>query len=999
MNELSEFIENQHCLGVNKLPARSPLIPALEAGVYYKNKEASSLLTSLNGEYAFRYSIQDDTPGFYAWDFDISGWDRTDVPSMWQFRGYGKPRYTNIPYPFPFNPPYIECENPVGYYRRSFTLDKLTKTAILHFAGVEDAFFVYVNGVFAGFSKGSRNAAEFDVSALVRQGKNLLCVKVMTYSDGSYLECQDMLWANGIFRDVYIIQTGDAYIFDYRVTSDLKSFCVDIDLCYAGQKGYEVIVQLEGQRQTFAAAEKITAHFTPEKTRLWTAETPQLYPLTIILSCNGETVEVHSKKIGMLHSEIKEGRFLVNGTPVYIKGVNRHEYDCDNGRAISKENIEKELRMIKANNLNAVRTSHYPNDPVFYELCSEIGLYVMDEADIETHGCCECGDMSILTKDAAWREAYLDRTRRMLHLDKNEPCVFIHSMGNEFGEGENNYACQSLACSFAPDILAITDHDADWNFLTDKREHDPREHFIRTGYLSKKQMEGLEGCLPLFMQIEYAHAMGNSPGFLCGYQRFAYEHERYCGGFVWEFKNHGFHVKNADGTDDYLYGGDFGDENLSNASNFCLDGYLMSDRTPKHTWFELGAVMAPAWISRTENGFKLKNTYDFLNFENAVCEAAFNEDGVIKEKKRIYLPNIPPHGEYEFDFPAFIYRAADGASCFIDFTVTQGERLLGKCQHELGILNPKRRFLPKTGDISIKETKAFEIEITGEGYRASIKNGLLTRLIKDGKTVFDSPLDFNFMRAPTDNDLIRGISRDMPGNRWENALVHTMHFSAHECEINGNTVKVKGKILPQTYFYGFDAEIKYVFYADGLIYVNVSGVPFGNRLESIPRIGMCLKIKKARCEIAWLGCGPGENWPDCRFNSPVGRHCLPVGESYTVFDRPQETGNHESTRYFTLSYDNGVSLSVIGKKPFSFTAHDFSPDILRRALHRSDLKKDGNTYLYIDSEVRGLGNNSCGPGPEPEFELDMHPFSFGFALIGNADEKTVLELSRTDTEG
>lgn len=1000
MNQLSGYIENQHCLEINRLPARSAVIPADKPGVYYKNKEESALLVNLNGNYDFRYSTEDDMPDFFSEKFDSQSWDKIDVPSMWQFRGYGKPRYTNIPYPFPFNPPFIECENPVGYYRRKFTLKKKTATSILRFAGVENAFFVYVNGSFAGFSKGSRNAAEFDVSELVREGENLLCVKVMTYSDGSYLECQDMLWSNGIFRDVYLLQTGEVYLHDFRVTSDLHSFDIDIDLCCSGQSGYSVQIQIEDEIQTFEADKKITAHFTPKETRLWSAEKPELYPLTVSILYDGEAVEIHSKKIGMLHSEICGNKFLVNGSPIYIKGINRHEYDCDNGRAISKENIEKELRMIKANNLNAIRTSHYPNDPFFYELCSEIGLYVMDEADIETHGCCDCGDMSILTKDPQWRDAYLDRTYRMLQLDKNEPCVFIHSMGNEFGEGENNYACQRLAAEFAPDILAISDHDAWWDYLTREEPHPQSEHFIRTGYLSEKQMQELSEKLPIFMQIEYGHAMGNSPGFLEGYYNFMYTHENCAGGFAWEFKNHGFHVKNADGTDDYLYGGDFGDDKLSNASNFCLDGYLMSDRTPKHTWYELGAVSSPAWIRKKENGIVIKNTYDFTDFSDAVCTASLSEDGIIKEQKEIILPDIAPHGEYVIEMPDFDCDKKTGAAYFIDFEVKQSEKILGKYQLDLGLLKPKTALTIPQGTVSFIQKSFSEIEINGEKFSALLKNGLLAGFVRNGKAIISSPLDFNFMRAPIDNDLIRHVSSDMQGNKWESALLHTMHFSLHSTEIKsgGSTVTVtaKGKIIPQTKSYGVDAEIEYTFFADGVISVKVNGTPYGNWCKYIPRIGMKVKIPDAKCRLTWLGCGSSENWCDCRFNSPVGLYSLPVSESYTVFDRPQETGNHESTRFVTLDYSSGASLSVIGQKPFSFTAHDFPFETIHRAMHRSDIVRDGNTYLYIDSEVRGLGSHSCGPEPEPQFELSIHPFCFGFLIAGDMTPQEAAELSHSE---
>lgn len=1000
MNNLSAYIENPHCLGEKKLPARSPVIPAEKSGVYYKNKEDSALLVNLDGDYDFRYSVEDDTPGFFKEDYNSDGWDKIDVPSMWQFRGYGKPRYTNIPYPFPFNPPYIECENPVGYYRRKFILEKKTATSILHFAGVEDAFFVYVNGYFAGFSKGSRNAAEFDVSNLVREGENLLCVKVMTYSDGSYLECQDMLWANGIFRDVYLLQTGEVYLYDYRVTSNLRSFFIDVDLCYSGQDGYSVQIQIDDEIQTFDAAEKISAKIKPKQTLPWCAEAPHLYPLTITILHNGNAVEVHSKKIGMLHSKIRGNKFIVNNSPVFIKGINRHEYDCDNGRAISRENIEKELLMIKKNNLNAVRTSHYPNDPVFYEICSEIGLYVMDEADIETHGCCECGDMSILTKNPEWRDAYIDRTYRMLQLDKNEPCVFIHSMGNEFGEGGNNYACQRLAAEFAPHILAISDHDAGWDYLIREKPHPKKEHFIRTGYLSEKQMTELSEKLPIFMQIEYGHAMGNSPGFLEGYYNFMYTHENCAGGFVWEFKNHGFHVKNEDGTDDYLYGGDFGDDKLSNASNFCLDGYLMSDRTPKHTWYELGEVSAPLWKAVEGDRVHIINTYDFSAIFNAVCNVYLIENGKYVNCVQMEVPLLYPHEEEYFTVPDFDYEYKDGAWYLAEFEFNDGYSRYGACQIDLGVLKPKKPLPVPDETISYLQKSISEIMIIGKDFSAVFKNGLLTEFIKNGKSIISSPLDFNFMRAPIDNDLIRNVSGDMQGNKWESALLHTMHFSMHSMYTKAGShiavITVKGKVVPQTKNYGVDAEIVYTVYANGLISVKVHGTPYGKWCEHIPRIGMKLKIPDVQCNLTWIGRGPNENWPDCRYNSLVSRYSRPVSESYTIFDRPQETGNHGDTRFVLLDYDNGASLAVIGQKPFSFTAHDFPFEVLHKAMHRSDIVKDGNTYLYIDSEVRGLGSHSCGPEPEPQYELSIHPFTFEFLIAGNITEDEASDLSNKE---
>ena len=996
----ASVIQNPACVGLKKLPGRTPVIPAQRAGVYYRNKEDSALLRSLNGMYRFAYREADELPDFFQPDWDDSEWDTIDVPSMWQYRGYGKCTYTNISYPFPFDPPYIDAENPVGYYRRSFHLAQKTARTILHFAGVDNAFFVYVNGVFAGFSKGSRNAAEFDVSGLVRSGDNLLAVKVMTYSDASYLEGQDMLLANGIFRDVYLLQLGAVSLWDYRVTSDLHAFTVALTLDYHGEPDYAVEITLNGKTQHFPASAHLSAVFPIDRPHLWNAEDPYLYPLTVTLLHGAVPTEIHSKKVGMMHSEIRGSQFLVNGAPICFKGVNRHETDCDNGRAISCDAIEKEVRMIKANNLNAVRCSHYPNDPSFYEFCSEIGLYVMDEADLETHGCVETGDQGYLSKRPEWREAYLDRIRRMMEQDKNEVCVVMRSMGNECGAGENLLAGQRLTMAFDPDHVAIHDQETDWAKLEHGAPLAPTDFLLRMGYLSETQLKAVDRSLPLYMQIEYAHAMGNSPGFLMGYQDFVYSHEKCIGGFVWEFKSHGFHRKNPDGTDDYLYGGDFGDR--GHWANFCLDGYLMSDGTPKYTWYELFEAFSPVYVTGDGTHLQIRNTYDFRPLDALTCRAELREDTAIIGSWRGRLPAAAPHETVPFSVPLTVENPKPGASYFLDLHFYDGETNVGNAQRPLGVLCAPVPYRPAAGTLDWARDKNGAVLVRNAAFSVVIDNGMIVRYTRNGVPLIDSPMAFNFWRAPTDNDGIRGMYRwaERDAITWAEALLDTLRFFPRTVTAERQADRVRvlahGCVLPQSRYYGLETDVQYDIFADGTIQIVIHGEPYGKWPEHLPRIGIALTLDEKYRRLTWYGRGPRENYSDCRAAAPVGRYQADCAQSYTVFDRPQESGNHEDTAYLQLGDENGENLTFIGCRSFAFSMHDFSLDTLTHARHRSDLNRDGKIHLYLDYKMRGLGSHSCGPLPEPAFELTPHPFTFAFVLAGSRPESEALTLARTD---
>ena len=470
-------IENPKLLNINRLPARSTVC-------------AEGRTISLDGEYDFK--------------FDGGAWGKIQVPSMWQFKGYGIPRYTNTVYPFPFNPPYVGNYNPVGEYKRIFVMDTVTAKTILHFDGVDNAFYVYVNGEMAGFSKGSRLACEFDISSLVKQGENELYIKVYTYSDASYLEAQDMVLASGIFRSVYLIQTDEVSVWDYTIKTTMEQIEVSVDAALQTDWRVEITADnntVIGTKHTFKIKEP----------KLWNAEEPNLYKVEIRLYYKDEIRETHTKNVGLREVDIIDGVLCVNKAPIKLKGVNRHEYVPDNGRAIDYRTTKKELMLLKRNNVNAIRCSHYPNNPFFYELCNELGFYVMDEADLETHGCGVTGDQGFLSKSPAWQSAYLDRVKRMYERDKNETCIIIWSVGNECGNGENLVKCaEYLKAAYINKPVLYPQDDGHIPAFTD---------FRQCGYcpiwaLSQMEYETDKLSSKPVVMTEYAHAMGNGPGAL-----------------------------------------------------------------------------------------------------------------------------------------------------------------------------------------------------------------------------------------------------------------------------------------------------------------------------------------------------------------------------------------------------------------------------------------------------------------------------------------------------
>ena len=968
------------------LDPRATIIPARHRGVTYRNHRESECVTSLNGGYRFAYRTEDSVPDFFSWDLDDTSWDTIDVPSMWQYRGYGSPVYPNVEYPIPFDPPYVSCDNPVGYYRRRFTANKAARS-ILYFGGVDSIYFVWLNGVYVGFAKGSRLPSEYDVTDLLRDGENLLCVKVFTYCDGTYLENQDMLLASGIFRDVLLVQTETLSVWDYEIITHKNEVTVLVTLWDADYTNATVTVELDGQTVVKPASKTVDFSVTVEDPRYWNAETPDLYPLYITLTRGDDIVEIHTKHIGLRDIRIEGHSLLVNDTPITLKGINRHEHDPKNGRAITVERIERELKLLKDHNFNAIRCSHYPNHPAFYEVASELGIYVMDEGDIETHGAhTGTGDQGWFSKQPAWKHAILDRTRRMVERDKNETCITIFSMGNEHGDGENIREGVAYIRERTGNRFPVFHTVEDWR--------DPKvSDFRMNGYMNMESLMSFpEEGKPVVL-LEYGHAMGNSPGLMEDTWDYVYFNRHVIGGYTWEFKNHGFYAEDENGTPFYKYGGDF--EDYNHWSNFSMDGYCLSDGTPKPSLRDCKNVHSPCYVKMTDGKITVMNTNDFrpLDYVRMVWE--ISEDYTVLLSGETMLPAVRPYETAALDIPTTLPANIPGATYYatLRFYDEHGMEIgvkqvcLGSVPAELyREICPRAEITQDGADLTIK-ADTFAVRIT---------DGLLSYYERAGKVLLDAPMKLNFYRAPTDNDGIVNFSARWIG-RWDWAFVKHWKFHPRTAEYTVEDtcirVTVKGKILPVSRLIGYTVTLTYRIYADGLVLVEYEGTPYGDLPEVLPRMGVCFKLAEDYTDTVWYGRGEDENYCDRKAHCPMGLYSRPIKDMNFIYDVPQECGTRTETRFVTVTGED-KSLSVIGADGFDFSCHDFTLQNLENARHRNELVRTPEKYLYIDYKMRGLGSHSCGPNPEEAYELRPHAFRLVFGLCGETHGDTALELAR-----
>lgn len=974
----------------HRLSPRATIIPALHKGVFYKNRLDSEMVIDLNGDYKFCYRNIDDIKDFHTIDFDDDSWNTLPVPSMWQYHGYSAPVYPNVDYPIPFMPPYVGNNNPVGYYRKRFNCT-LGGHKILYFGGVDSAFFVYLNGQYVGFSKGSRIPAEFDVTNLIVEGENILCVKVFTYSDGTYLENQDMLLASGIFRDVMLYTLNDTYVWDYCTRTENNTIIADISLNGSSFDDVTVRVSVDGMVQSAGAQKDNSFRFEISNPIRWNAEIPYTYEITIELIKENVLLEMHTKKIGFAEYVIDGSKLLLNGQQITLKGINRHEHDPKNGRAIIVERIENELRLIKDHNMNAIRCAHYPNNPAFYEICTELGIYVMNEADIETHGAQLCGDMGYFSKHPQWYSAYFDRVSRMYERDKNETCISIWTIGNENGDGENVHKCIEYLKSRDVKKPVMNTGD-DYN--------NPKTGDFRScGYFSMGELAAYAHEGKPLMMLEYGHAMGNSPGLMKDTWDFVYRNRYICGGYVWEFKSHGFYSEDEEGNAFYKYGGDFND--VRHWGNFSIDGYCLSDGTPKPSLRDCKNVLAPTYLYLEDDKLMLMNTNDFRALDYVTLKWEIAEDYTVKKTGEMKLPAIAPYDSFPLDINTDVDQIVSGAEYFLNlhFYDDLGNEIAYK-QASLGIKKPKESFLPDKCKIDVEESENCVI-LNGENFQIRFTDGLLSYINKNGEIVIDEPMRLNIHRAPIDND---GIINDQERwqerwiGAWNGRFYRYFDFVVFKSNIqkddNGNvSLTFSGKWAPLSKYVGFDLDVTYTVTNSGNVLVDIHGKPYGVFSDALPRIGVIFTLEKNMSDVLWYGRGEDECYVDRCHHCNLGLYNKKIEDMNFMYDVPQECGTRIDTRFVNVNNGKG-SFAIVGSDSFAFSYHDFTLDNLTNAKHRNEIKKSDKNYLYVDYAMRGLGSQSCGPAPEEKYELRPHEFRFAFMIVPNAEEGTLLELSR-----
>ncbi|MEV4804719.1 glycoside hydrolase family 2 TIM barrel-domain containing protein [Nonomuraea sp. NPDC049421] len=896
---------------------------------------------SLNGTWRFRLSPAADVPeDFTAPGYDDSGWDDLPVPSHWNLHGHGAPAYTNVSFPIPIDPPHVPGENPTGDYRRAFELPDGWQGGRLRFEGAESLARVWLNGHELGFSTGSRLPVEYDAAPYLRPGRNLLAVRVHQWSAATYLEDQDMWWLPGIFRDVTLTRsTADVYVrADYR-------------------DGHGVLAYLEGPGP-LSVPELGVAGLEPGgeitvEAEPWTAETPRLYEA--VVTGDGETVRL---RVGFRTISIEDGVLLANGRPLLLKGVNRHEFHPEHGRAVPYETMREDVLLMKRHNVNAVRTSHYPPHPRFLDLCDELGLWVIDECDLETHGFWEVGWRANPTDDPRYADALLDRMRRMVERDKNHPSVIMWSLGNEAGVGRNLAVMADWtrerdpsrplhyegdrSCAHTDVYSRMYASHAEVE-LIGRREEDP---------LDDPELDARRRTLP-FLQCEYAHAMGNGPGGLAEYQELFERHPRLAGGFIWEWIDHGI----AHPVHEYAYGGDYGEP--VHDSNFVIDGLVFPDRTPSPGLIDLKKVFEPVRFTfdgdavvRVVNGYGFRDL-SHLRFTATVQVAgetvAEHVLGVPADGGEVALPGADggPEGERWLTVRAEL--AGDQPWAPAGHEVAWGQTRLSAA-----IPTPT----PTPTPTPASRTTAFTRDgLITAGDCAFDASGRLVRLF--GLEVEGPRL--GLWRAPTDNDRYGGLE-----GRWRALGLHRLTHRVDEVSV-GDELVVRTRVAAAATDLGMRATYRWTY--DGGLRLALEVEPEGEWPGPIPRLGVDMTLPGAAVDrVTWFGRGPGESYPDTGMAARVGRWSATVEELQTSYVYPQENGHRADVRWATLG-----GIRVSGEPVFGLTARRWSNAELTAARHRPDLVPGDRLHLHLDLAHQGIGTATCGPGPLPVYDLLPHP--------------------------
>lgn len=1048
--------ENHHVLQINREPARAAFTPFTE------QKWDCSLC--LDGMWKFRWTPVPDQKiiGFYRADFDDRDWTDFPVPANWEINGYGTPIYVSAGYPFKIDPPRVMGEpkadyttykerNPVGQYRRTFVLpaDWTAKgQTFLRFEGVMSAFYVWINGERVGYSQGSMEPSEFNITKYLYSGENQIALEVYRYSDGSYLEDQDFWRFGGIHRSIHLMHTPDVRIRDYAVRTlplsadNHQDFIFQVDpqfSVYRGftGKGYTIqgvlkdasgkdVVTLQGDVEDILDLEHKASRMNewyPQRgsrktgrlsaviksPHRWTAETPYLYRLYLTLQdSDGKVIEQVEQPVGFRSVKIENGQLLVNGNPVRFRGVNRHEHDPRTARVMTDERMLQDILLMKQANINAVRTSHYPNVSRWYELCDSIGLYVMDEADIEEHGL-----RGILASTSDWHAAFMDRAVRMAERDKNYPSIVMWSMGNESGYGPNFAAISAWLHDFDPSRPVHYEGAQGTDSNPDPKTVDVisrfytrvKQEYLNPGIAEGEDMERAENARwerlleiaertndnrPV-MTSEYAHSMGNALGNFKEYWDEIYSNPRMLGGFIWDWVDQGIYKTLPDGRTMVAYGGDFGDK--PNLKAFCFNGLLMSDRETTPKYWEVKKVYAPVLLGMENGALKVTNRNHHIDLSSYRCLWTLSVDGKEKEHGELILPEVAPGKTGTMTLPDFrslsdksssnkrnkgkdvVKPAAD---CQLKVSIVlKSDALWAKSGHEVAweqfclqkgdLLSAG---LANKGQLQIKEDDK-TLQVSGRGFSVQWKKtvtGSMTSLIYNGKEMLAHSEDFpvqpvtQAFRAPTDNDKSFGnwLAKDWKLHGMDNPQISLESFD-HQLREDGavivqvrtNNVYKEGKITTTSV---------YTICSDGTIDLKTTFLPQGV-LPELPRLGIAFCLSPSYDTFIWYGRGPQDNYPDRKTSAATGLWKGTVDEQYVHYPRPQDSGNKEEVHYLTLTdkQNKGIRIDAV-EEVFSASALHYTAQDLYKETHDCYLKPRAEVILSLDAAVLGLGNSSCGPG-------------------------------------
>ena len=1002
------FYEDLNVMHDKTMPARTYYIPAsVRMNDLVEHREISDRFQLLNGEWKFQYynSIYDVTESFYEKGYDVSGFDQVTVPGVWQMDGYDTHQYTNIRYPFPFDPPYVPQDIPCGAYVHNFEYhrEKKASKAFLNFEGVDSCFYVWVNGAYAGYSQVPHATSEFDVTDLLNEGENTLAVLVLKWCDGSYLEDQDKFRMSGIFRDVYLLKRPEKTIRDYYITTDVEkdSAVVKLDMHFA--EPVETKVTIEDKYGAVVArgetAENGVLELTVLNPVLWNAENPYLYQ--VILTMPDEVIV---DRIGFRTIEIKDKVIYFNGEKIKFRGVNRHDSDPETGFVIAARQIKKDLMLMKQHNFNAIRSSHYPNAPYFYQMCDEYGFMVIDEADIEAHGPFmlyrkEDTDQNRFRRwnekiadDPAWEKAIVDRVQLMVQRDKNRPSIVMWSMGNESAYGCNFEKALAWTKKFDPD--RITQYEsARYRNYDITYDYDNLDLYSRM-YPSLQEIEDYlknDGSKP-FLLVEYCHSMGNGPGDFEDYFQMIHKDDRMCGGFVWEWCDHAIAHGTADnGKTRYYYGGDHGE--TIHDGNFCMDGLVYPDRTPHTGLLEYKNVYRPVRIVSydQENGqMVLHNYMDFDDLKDYVdIFYEMTQDGLTVEKGKLANVVASPHSDAEVElklqvpntgkiYLKLIYRLKK------EMPLLEQGYELGFDEMKLANEDDRNRQAVKwleqekvIGTIAVKENdKQIVLQAKDFTYVLDKRTGLFENMQFAGRSYINHPMELNIWRAPTDNDMYIKLE-------WKKAHYDAAYTRAYRIEVlqnkHGVLIMEHLAVVADTVQKILDVEMTWKINEDGKIEAVIEAVK-DKEFPDLPRFGIRMFLNKKMNEITYFGMGPQESYRDKHQASCHGLFRSKVAQMHEDYIRPQENGSHYDCDYVELT--NGqCGIAAVSKNPFSFNASVYTQEELERVSHNYELKESDSTVFCMDYAMNGIGSNSCGPDVMDKYRFDEEAFQFQFELI------------------